>query len=922
MKTHTKRFLSLLLACTLLLTAAPLGWLADIDWRLPDFSRLFSSFSHAVTTGTYGDNLTWILDSDGLLTISGNGNMENYDHNRSAPWGSWRLVKEIVIQSGVTSIGSYAFPYCTGLTSVTIPNSVKSIGNYAFRGCTGLTSVTIPDSVTNIGSWAFWDCTSLTSVTIPDSVTSIGNGAFSNTTWYNAQPDGLVYAGKVAYKYRGNMPNNTAVNIKAGTLGIAESAFCWCTGLSNVTIPKSVTNIGSGAFAGCNGLTSVMIPNSVTSIGDEAFSNCKGLMSVTIPNSVTSIGSCAFADCTSLTSVTIPDSVTSIGNYAFVDCTGLKRKYYTGTPEQWNSIDNNSGIMPNYYDCLFVDGVVYNKAKTIIQTVYDTSITSVTIPDSVTRIGEKAFVGCENVKSVTINSNAAYQYSDFTNLQEVILTEKVTVIPASAFSGCVNLTNIMIPNSVTSIGGSAFYKCSGLTSVTIPDSVTNIGGFAFFYCTGLTSMTIPNSVISIELDAFAGCENVKSVTINSNAAYQYSDFTNLQEVILTEKVTEIPVEAFKDCTRLTNITIPDSVTSISASAFDGCTGIAAFAVGENNPAFTVENDVLYNKAKTEVVKYPPAKAGDTLAFSETVTAFAPHAFADNQFVSAVSIPDRINSLGAGCFARCKKLKTAVCGGGAVDLPDEMFKDCKVLTKVSIPYGVSRIGERAFSGCAALATLTLSNDMGMICQNAFFGCNSLDDIFFNGTADEWTSIGVKTGNAALSGARKVFGAALTPQRVACVEVVSVGCTSVTLQWKPVKGATEYRVYLLNAETQAYQLLQTVTDTPCEITGLLPDTTYVLAVEAAAVTAEKTLAAEKSDPVQVKMEELKQAPGDVSGDGEVTAEDARLALRAAVGLENYAEGSPEFLAADATKDGAITAEDARLILRAAVGLESLS
>ena len=260
----------------------------------------------------------------------------------------------VAIPDNVTRIGADAFSGCTGLTSVTIPDSVTSIGNSAFSGCKGLTSITIPDSVTSIGNWAFryceklqdiyitdiaaWcnisgldnlmdygssnkklyinnelatsitipdsvtsighrafcGCSGLTSVTIPDSVTSIGYDAFYNTAWYNNQPDGLVYAGKVAYKYKGTAPWCTSIVLKEGTLGIGAYVFYGCEGLTSITIPNSVTSIGNNAFSGCEGLTSITIPNSVTSIGNNAFSGCEGLTSIIIPDSMTSIGSQAF----------------------------------------------------------------------------------------------------------------------------------------------------------------------------------------------------------------------------------------------------------------------------------------------------------------------------------------------------------------------------------------------------------------------------------------------------------------------------------------------------------------------------------------------------------------------------------------------------------------------------------------------------
>jgi len=193
------------------------------------------------------------------------------------------------------------------------------------------TSIILLDGTKEIAHSAFKDCTSLTSVTIPDSVTSIGWDAFDGTAWFNNQPNGLVYAGKVAYIYKGAMPANTSIIIIDGTKGIADGAFYECTNLTSITIPNSVTAIGLGAFIGCTGLTSVAIPNGVTSIGDQAFAACKSLTSITIPNSVTTIERNVFGVCTSLASVTIGNGVTSIRQQAFEGCTSLTGVTFRGT---------------------------------------------------------------------------------------------------------------------------------------------------------------------------------------------------------------------------------------------------------------------------------------------------------------------------------------------------------------------------------------------------------------------------------------------------------------------------------------------------------------------------------------------------------------------------------------------------------------
>ena len=277
--------------------------------------------------------------------------------------GTMPLGTEIVIKEGTLVIAGSAFWNCSDLTSITIPESVTSISQFAFSGCSGLKSVTIPNSVTNIGYSAFSGCTGLTSVTIGNGVTSIGEGAFLGTAWYNNQPDGLVYAGKVAYRYKGTMPLGTEIVIKEGTLGIAGSAFSGCSGLKSVTIPNSVTNIGYLAFSGCTGLTSVTIPNSVTSIGNSAFYDCSGLKTVTIGSGVTSIGSGAFERCTGLTSVTChAQKVPSAGSYVFYNVPSTATLYVPAETveaykyaSQWKDFGRILPITPTAVESLTAD---------------------------------------------------------------------------------------------------------------------------------------------------------------------------------------------------------------------------------------------------------------------------------------------------------------------------------------------------------------------------------------------------------------------------------------------------------------------------------------------------------------------------------------------------------------------------------------
>ena len=218
-----------------------------------------------VDSGSCGTNVTWTLDDNGVLTISGSGNMYEYNPwNNPSPWGT--NVTSIVIEDGVTNIGKYAFCGRESLTSVTISDTVTSVGWGAFADCTSLTSVTIPDSVTSIGDEAFISCSNLTSISIPNTVRRIGHGAFDNCS-------SLI-----------------SVTIPDSITEIEWQTFYGCRSLTNITIPESVTSIGRGAFNCCYGLTNIVIPDSVTSIGERAFENCPNLTIVRIGNSVTNIG--------------------------------------------------------------------------------------------------------------------------------------------------------------------------------------------------------------------------------------------------------------------------------------------------------------------------------------------------------------------------------------------------------------------------------------------------------------------------------------------------------------------------------------------------------------------------------------------------------------------------------------------------------
>ena len=542
----------------------------------------------------------------GTLTISGTGDMKGYNIingvAQNLPWENYRTsIEKVVIESGITEIGSGSFADHTNLTEVTFAKNskLKKIGGSAFLGCSGLTSITIPESVTTIVGWAFLGCTSLTSITIPSSVNSIGAYAFSACTSLTSitLPSSVISIEKEAFSDCAKLTTVTMKGATPPTLG--DNIFESCEELNTIFVPTTAlsayqhsdsskgwdnykSKLAIGGDCGAEGhesevtwklqngtltisgkgkmadyinlndipwvnyrdnINGIVIEKDVESIGEDAFSGCTGLTSVTFAENsqLESIGANAFDGCTNLTSITIPTSVTFIGDYAFYECTGL-----TSVTFAENSQLKIIGVRA-------FDGC--------------TNLTSITIPTSVTSIGSYAFYECTGLTSVTFAENS-----------------QLESIGANAFDGCTNLTSITIPTSVTSIGSHAFKECIGLTSVTIPEKVTSIEGGVFYDCTGLTNITISEGVTKISNSMFSGATALKSITIpksvTSIGSYAFKNCKALKNIGLPEELTKINQHAFVQ-SGLTGVTIPKSVDFI---------GIGAFSVCEQLDSVIMENE--------------------------------------------------------------------------------------------------------------------------------------------------------------------------------------------------------------------------------------------------------------------------------------------------------------------------------------------
>ena len=762
MKHSWKKLLALLLTLAMIVSLFPAAALAedgegtiapvteaeDLPEAEPDALPAEPAADEIQASGECGDDLTWTLDETGTLTISGTGDMWDYEY--AGPWCDRSSdIKSVRILSGVTSIGKYAFCDCSSLTEVAISEGVTSIGDWAFRGCSSLTGITVPDSVTSLGYSAFYGCSSLTSITIPGSVTKIGFQAFYGCSSLTSItiPGSVTSIGNYAFQ---NCSSLTEITIPEGVTSIGDSAFYGCRSLTEITIPGSVTSIGIGIFCGCSELELVTLPSAILSIETAMFSSCSSLTEITIPGSVTSIGEYTFSYCTSLMEVAIPGSVTSIGEYAFSNCSSLTEIIFAGSAPEIGNDCFSDVTATAYYpanDPSWTEDVRQNFGGNLTWESYE--------PAAVVASGKcGANLTWTLDETGTLTVSGTGKMNDYYELDEDREREWA---PAPWYTSYKDqVTRVVVEEGATSIGLYAFKNMDRVTEVHLPSSLQTIYGYAFEGCTALQSLELLPGLTTISTNAFQGCAALSALELPAGlVTLYYGAFQNcsgLLNVTIPEGVTSIGSYTFNGCSGLKTLSLPASVNTIGDEAFGNCTsldgiyisdlsawcGITFSEHGSANPLYQREYGAATQR---DVGLYLNGEKITDLVIPADVTSISPRAFFGYTGLESVEIPDTVTTVGASAFSNCVNLTDASVSAAIVG--DSAFEYCEALRTVSLGAGVTGIGRYVFEYCSALESINIPAAVKSIGNSAFLGCGSLQRVDITDLA-AWCGVSFSTG----------------------------------------------------------------------------------------------------------------------------------------------------------------------------------
>ena len=706
----------------------------------------------------------------------------------------------------VKEIASNVFSNSTHVKEIKLNFGLEKIGANAFKGCTELKSIVIPASVSYIGSNAFADCPDIEIYcdihAKPNGWNNDWTSADTYVTWGYSAAFKLNYDGD-AYSFQSGIGVNVAIPETYNGLYVTEilaSAFENNAGLKKVKIPNTVKYIGGYAFYNCTSLREITVPDSVETVGKDAFRNCYMLSDVKFGNNskLTAISEYAFSNCTSLTSFTIPKSVKTIDEYAFNGCEKLveviNKSSLNITTDKAGSgavisaaLKIHSGVSETvekdgyiFYDHNGVNYLLGYKGEDSVITLPSSyngegyaiykyafymhqSLTKVTVPDSVTEIGENAFYECKSLTDVTLSAES---------------------IGKLAFYNCTALKNISLDKSgrLLKIGEYAFYGCKTLSDINIPESVTEIGDAAFKN-TGYYSNeeNWQNGTLYIGV-------NLIDVKADVKGMFTVKDGTAL-----------IADNAFYGCIRLIAVTLPESLSGIGKNAFSGCHklveiinmssldiapdsyGLKALSVHTGESGIIEKDEylfythsggnylLLYYGADTEltlpsdfdgenyeIFRYAFYGADNltSVIIPDSVTAIGEHAFYSCSALTSVTVGSGVTRIGSDAFWACSKLNgvyisdigkwcvidfSASAGSNPLFYAKKLYLNGELVTKIVIPNTVTAISARAFYNCEGVTEAIIPDSVKSIGEYAFYGCKLLKNIRYGGSKPDWEAL---------------------------------------------------------------------------------------------------------------------------------------------------------------------------------------
>ncbi len=624
-------------------------------------------------------------------------------------------------------IGKYMFQDCTGITTVKFADSTDAKdADYAFDGCIALQyreyisemnnkPFVLPQGTTVIPQYFLRNAQALTELTIPETVKEIKTRAFdsaSSVTTVTFPKTGSQLNASTGVLGAGVFVNcvslTTVANLPDGFKTYGNMMFQGCTSLKEFTIPATWTKVPGTMFKDCANLETVTFErdgsgnSGILSIEASAFANCDKLVSLTIPASVTAIKGSVFSGCDLLESVTLekPDNVTELGSSAFKDCVSLKNFVMPKRLHPTNTKINNTSIFEN---CVKLESVTFHNdtnMEKLPNYMFEgcTSLKSITLPSTLTEIGDGVFTNCTALTTVTfgnvsnITKVGKEVFKGCSALKTIDLPTNLESLGESTFEGCMGLATVNVPANANylEIPKNTFKGCTMLKSFTLPAGVTTIKESAF-EGSGLTSINLPASLTTIEKNAFKDCVNLSSVKFNANVITEITDYVfdntpNLTKIEIPTSVKKLGDYAFGH-SGLTNFAIGTNLTEFSGASFAGCKDLSEFTINLGNHAFTYENGMLLT-ADGELVFYLPSAMPE----NGTVT-----------ITKDMKIKPK-------AFAGAKNIQTVIFEDGFTDIPEYILYDADSVKTVILPASVKTIGAYAFAGCDSLETIAMPNSV--------------------------------------------------------------------------------------------------------------------------------------------------------------------------------------------------------------------